>query len=319
MRDIVASGSTNIFNPQAPHAEAISHLFIVTLVICAVIFCIVTGMVIYSLVRFRWREGDPDPKQLAGNKTVEIIWTVIPMIIVTVLFVMTLRAMEVADPPAPKDPDLIVTGHQWWWEAQYPKSGVIAANEIHIPVGKPMSVRLDSTDVLHEFWVPQLTRKMTTVPHAKNHIWLQADQPGTYEGICSEYCGTQHAWMRFLVVAEPQEQFDAWQKAQLAPATATATATLAPDAARGWQIFQQMTCINCHAVGGTDAKARVGPDLTHLASRRQIGAGIAENTPENLRRWMHNPQEVKPGVKMPDFKLTDEQVAHLVSFFETLK
>lgn len=315
MSDSISSIPSSIFNPQAPHAQAISHLFVVTLFVCAAIFSIVTGAVIFSLIKFRWREGEAEPEQFAGNKTVEIIWSVIPLIIVIVLFALTVRAMQVSDPPAPKDPDLVVVGHQWWWEAQYPKSGVITANEIHIPVGHPMSVRLDATDVLHEFWVPELTRKMTTVPHAQNHIWLEADKPGTYAGICSEYCGTQHAWMRFLVVAESQEQFDAWQKAQLAPAPAPDT----PEKVAGWNVFRSMSCINCHAIGGTEAKARVAPDLTHLASRKQIGAGVIDNTPENLRRWMHNPQDVKPGVKMPNFNFTDEQLTQIVTYFETLK
>src|SRR5579862_6512987 len=150
MSDSISLVPSSIFNPQAPQAGAISHLFVVTLVVCAAIFAIVTGTIVYSLVKYRWREGEADPHQFAGHKTVEIIWTLIPLVIVIVLFAMTVRAMQISDPPPPKDPDLVVVGHQWWWEAQYPKSGVITANEIHIPVGKPMSVRLDATDVLHE-------------------------------------------------------------------------------------------------------------------------------------------------------------------------
>lgn len=307
-------GRGSIFDPQGPHAAAISHLFIVSLVICAVIFAVVTGIIVYSLARFRWREGEPDPKQSAGHKTVEIVWTAIPVVIVALLFGLTVRAMQLSDPPPAKNPDLVVIGHQWWWEVRYPKSGVITANEIHVPVGKPLCIRLDSADVLHEFWAPQLTRKMTTVPHANNSIWLQADKAGVYEGVCSEYCGTQHAWMRFRVIAEPQEQFDAWQAEQLKPSVA-----LSGDAAKGWQVFKQMTCINCHAVGGTEANARVAPDLTHLASRSQIGSGILANTPENLRMWMKNPQQVKPGVKMPNFNFTDEQLTQLVAFLQSLK
>lgn len=306
---------SSIFDPQAPHAQAISHLFIISLIVCAVIFACVTGGIIYSLVKFRWREGEADPQQIAGNKTVEIIWTAIPLVIVLVLFGMTVRAMQISDPPAPANPDLIVIGHQWWWEARYAKTGVIAANEIHIPVGKPFSIRLDSVDVLHEFWVPQLTRKMTTVPHAQNHIWMQADKAGTYEGVCSEYCGTQHAWMRFLVIAEPQAEYDAWEKAQL---TNVPIATNG-EAAQGWQLFKQMTCISCHAIGGTEANARVAPDLTHFASRRDLGAGVLRNTPENLRRWMRDPQAVKWGAKMPKFNLNETQLTQLVNFLEARK
>jgi cytochrome c oxidase subunit 2 len=236
-------------------------------------------------------------------------------VIVVVLFALTAHTMSVSDPPPAPEPDLDVIGHQWWWEARYAKSKVVVANEIHIPVGKALSIQLDAADVLHEFWVPELARKMTTVPRHPNHIWLQADRPGTYLGICSEFCGTQHAWMRFLVVAEPQEQFDAWEKAQLQPAAMPATDL----AAKGLALFMSMSCVNCHAINGTAAKAQFAPDLTHFASRRQLGAGIADNTPENLHRWLADPNHVKAGVKMPNFNFTDEQVTELTAYFETLK
>lgn len=312
---ILAAGSVlRVFEPDSPQAQAIFNLGVVVTIILAAIYVIVAGLIVFALMRFRWREGDPDPSQVAGNKRIEIIWTTIPCLIVVTLFVLTARTMTIADPLPTPDPDLVVVGHQWWWEFRYPKTGVIAANEIHIPLGKPFSLRLDSSDVLHEFWVPELTRKMTAVPGHPNHIWLEADKPGTYLGICSEFCGTQHAWMHFLVIAEPQADFDAWTKAQLQPAAAPEG-----EAAKGLALFQQMSCISCHAINGTPAHARVAPDLTHLASRRMLGAGIMDNTPQNLHRWLADPQKVKPGVLMPDFKLTDEQVNELVAYFETLK
>jgi cytochrome c oxidase subunit 2 len=304
-----------VFDPDSPQARAIVHLGIVAGIILAVIFVIVAGIVVYALIRFRWREGERDPRQFAGNKMIEFVWTAIPCVIVAALFALTARTMSISDPPPAPEPDLVVVGHQWWWEARYPKSGVIVANEIHIPAGRPQSLRLDSADVLHEFWVPELARQITIVPGHPNHIWLEADHPGTYPGICSEFCGVEHAWMHFLIVAEPQTEFDAWVKAQLQPAATPAAAA----AAKGLALFQQMSCVTCHAVKGTAANARVGPDLTHFASRKQLGAGIADNTPENLRRWLANPQLVKPGVKMPDFKLADEQLTQLVAYFETLK
>jgi cytochrome c oxidase subunit 2 len=266
-------------------------------------------------MRFRWREGEVDPNQLAGNKKVELVWTLVPCAIVVALFTLTVHTMSVSDPPPAAAPDLIVIGHQWWWEAHYPKSGAVTANEIHIPVGKALSIRLGAADVLHEFWVPELSRKMTTVPGHPNHIWIEADRPGTYLGVCSEFCGTEHAWMRFLVVAEPQGQFDAWERAQLQPAAPPTDSV----AARGSALFQSMSCLNCHAINGTTANAQVGPDLTHFASRRQIGAGITDNTPQNVRRWLENPHRFKPGVKMPDFKFTGEQITELTAYFETLK
>jgi cytochrome c oxidase subunit II len=202
--------SSNALDPQSPLARAIYDLGIVSTIILGLIFVIVTSGIVYAILRFRARAGDPDPKQIAGNKKVELTWTIIPFLIVLLLFALTIEAMNRSDPlPAPS-PDLVVTGHQFWWQADYPASGVTIANEIHIPAGKPLSVRLESKDVLHEFWVPKLTRKMTNVPGQPNHIWLQADKPGTYIGQCSEFCGTQHAWMRIVVVAEEPAQFEQW-------------------------------------------------------------------------------------------------------------
>jgi cytochrome c oxidase subunit 2 len=309
------SSVLRVLNPDSPQARSIFDLGVVAAIIFAIIFVIVAGIIVFALMRFRWREGEPDPHQLAGNRTIEIVWTAIPSVIVVALFALTARTMNLADPPPPPDPDIVVTGHQWWWEGRYPKSGVVVANEFHIPVGKPMSLRLEAADVLHEFWVPQLARKITEVPGHPNHIWLQANKPGTYLGVCSEFCGTEHAWMHFLIVAEPQAEFDAWEKAQLQ----TAATPAGGSAADGFALFQKSICANCHAINGATARAQVGPDLTHFASRRQLGSGIADNTPENLRRWMADPQRVKPGVRMPDFKFTDEQLTQIVDYLETLK
>jgi cytochrome c oxidase subunit 2 len=303
-------------NPQSPQARAIFNLAVLTAIVLAFIFAVVVAIVLYALLRFpRWREGEGDPEQKAGNVPMEIVWTVIPLAIVTGFFVLTARTMGISDPAPPPNPDLIVTGHQWWWEARYTRSGAVAANEIHIPVGKPIALKLDSADVLHEFWVPELARKMTNVPGHPNHMWIQADKPGTYLGVCSEFCGTEHAWMHFLIVAESREKFQTWEQAQLAPASPP----VSENAKKGLALFEQMSCVNCHAIKGTIASARVGPDLTHFASRRQLGAGIVANTPENLRRWLTDPQKVKPGAKMPDFKFTKEQVTELADYIETLK
>ena len=302
-------------NPESPQARAIFNLAIITGIVMAVIFAVVVGIVLYSLLRFpSWHEGEPDPEQGKGNRTIEIVWTAIPLVIVTALFALSARTMGISDPRPPPKPDIVVIGHQWWWEARY-ASGAVTANEIHIPVGKPVALRLDAADVLHEFWVPELARKMTTVPGHPNHIWIQAENIRTYLGFCSEFCGTQHAWMHFLIVAEPQEEFQKWEQAQLVPAPAPASQS----AQKGLALFEQMSCVNCHAIKGTIASAQIGPDLTHFASRKQLGAGIADNTRENLHRWLRDPQQVKVGVKMPDFKFTDEQVTQLTDYIETLK
>lgn len=316
---VIISETMTVLNPQAPGTQSGVNLGWITVAVCAGIFFIVMGIIVVALMRYRWREGEADPKQTAGNHTVELIWTAIPFVIVVFLFSLTVRTMGVADPPPPANPDLVVTGHQWWWEVRYPESGVVTANEIHIQVNKPYSVLLDSKDVLHEFWVAELTRKMTTVPGHPNHVWLEADKPGTYLGVCSEFCGTEHAWMRFTVVAQDKEDFEAWQKSQLVPAP---KATVG-DAANGSALFHSMSCVSCHTIddSGIPAGQRVeiGPDLTHFASRADFGGGISKNTPDNLRLWLKNPQEVKPGVKMPDFHFTDRQVNDLVAYIETLK
>jgi cytochrome c oxidase subunit 2 len=304
------------FEPESPFTRSIFHLGMVSTVVFALIFLIVSAIVLYAITRPGWREGEPDPHQLAGNTKLEMIWTAIPFFIVVGLTLGTAYTMKVADPAPPPNPDIIVAGHQWWWDARYPKSGVVVANELHIPAGKPVAIRLDATDVLHEFWVPELARKITAVPGHSNYLWIQADKPGTYVGFCSEFCGTQHAWMHFLVVATPEPQFAQWEQAQLRPATAPAAAG---SALAGASLFQQMSCVNCHAVNGTNAKARVGPDLTHVASRLELGAGVASNTPENLRRWLSNPQEVKPGVKMPNYNFTQEQLTQLVDYLRSLQ
>jgi cytochrome c oxidase subunit II len=284
--------TSNALDPQSPQARAIYDLGIVSTIVFVLIFVAVAGAIVYAIFRFRGREGEPDPDQFAGSERVEIIWTAIPFLIVVFLFVLTLRGMNRADPPPAPSPDLVVTGHQFWWEAQYPASGAVTANEIHIPIGTPLSVQLESKDVLHEFWVPELARKMTTVPGQPNHIWLQADKPGVYIGTCSEFCGVQHAWMRILVDA----------------------------AAKGLVLFQTSTCINCHSVRGvTGADTRVAPDLTHVASRRQLGAGILENTPANMRRWLKSPQHIKPGALMPDFNFTDQEIDELAEYLNTLR
>jgi cytochrome c oxidase subunit 2 len=305
-----------VFNPQSPQARAIFDLTIVVVVVMVVIFAVVVGIVLYALLGFpRWREGERDPEQGEGSKTIEIVWTAIPLAIVATLFVLSARTMGIADPPPPPNPDIVVIGHQWWWEARYTDSGAVVANEIHIPVGKPVALRLDAVDVLHEFWVPELGRKTTTVPGHPNHLWIQSDKPATYLGVCTEFCGTQHAWMHFLLVAEPEEEFQKWQQAQLLPAPPPSS----ENAQKGLALFEQMSCVNCHTIKGTIASATFGPDLTHFASRKQLGAGIVANTPENLRRWLRNPQQVKIGAKMPDFKFTDEQVTQLADYIETLK
>jgi len=309
-------GDSSPFNPSSPQAQAISDLFVWSLVVAGIIFALVAGLVFYSVVRFRSRPGAGEPRQLTGHTKLEIAWTITPALLLVVMFGFTIAAMSASDPPVgDRQPDLVVTGLQWWWQVEYPASGVVTANEVHIPVGKRLLVRLESADVIHDFWVPRLGPKRDMVPGHPNHLWLEADAPGTYLGACAEYCGEQHAWMRLRVIAQPQAEFDAWQQQQRqAPAAPTSG-----DAAEGAQLFQQRTCVNCHAIAGTPATARAGPDLSHLASRQTIGAGVLENTPDSLTNWLADPQAVKPGNHMPSLRLTDAELRTLVAYMESLK
>ena len=285
-------------------------VFKVVLLIAAVIFSIVACGVAYCLIRYRTRGAAVEPRPVFGSPGIEILWTVVPLMIVTGLFVITVRAMVAIDAPqeSGQAADLIVTGHQWWWDARYP-NGVVATEDIHIPVGRRLLVRVESTDVIHDFWVPELARKMDAVPGRPSFIWLEADRPGTYMGACSEFCGAQHAWMRFRVVAEPSAVFDAWLQRQAeSPAPATGAA------AEGERLFRTKKCSDCHAV----ASAK-GPSLAHLASREFLGGGISQNTPANLALWLTDPQAAKPGNRMPDTPLSANERDALLAYLESLK
>jgi cytochrome c oxidase subunit 2 len=299
-----------VFNPNSSQAGVITDLFYIILGICAVIFLIVCTLIGYSLVRFRHRGENLDPSQVTGNKTVEVVWTVVPILLIALMSYLTARAMTSLEAPY-ASPDLTVIGHQWWWEVRYP-SGVLTANEIHIPIGRKLLVRLESADVIHDFWAPRLARKLDMVPGHTNHIWLQADAPGTYLGACAEYCGNQHAWMRFTVIAEGPEQFAQWQQQQLQPMPAPTTA----EAKLGAKIFEDKTCANCHSLGTRWTAPPAGPDLAHLATRQTLAAGRLTNTFENLSRWLKDPQQFKPGVLMPNLQLKDQEVRALASFLE---
>ena len=295
--------------PASPQAAAISNLFVGTLIFLAAILALVTCLVIYAVIRYRDRPGAPEARQIFGSLRLEIIWTAVPILSLVVLTGFMMRTMTAGDPPsADAKPDLRIVAHQWWWEIIYLKSGVTTANEIHIPVGKQMLVDFRSADVVHDFWVPELGRKIDVVPGHPNRLWLEADHRGTYLGACAEFCGNEHAWMRIMVMADPPEEFAAWEKQQAATPPKSVTA----DEQLGAKIYQERICTNCHL-------RSVGPDLTHVASRRTLAAGALENTPENLKAWLHDPDDFKPGSNMPNFKLSDDEVRALVAYLETQK
>lgn len=301
------------FEPRSPQAAAIAHLFQNALLICGAVFLLVAVLVLYCVIRFRANDAT-EPRQIAGNTRLEIAWTLAPVLLLTWSLVLTARAMGASDPPVDRDPDVTIIGHQWWWEARYP-SGVVTANEIHIPAGKAIVVRLESADVVHDFWVPQLGRKIDATPGRAGSLWIEADQPGTYTGACAEYCGLEHAWMRILVIAEQPTNFDEWQRHELAPPVPPSGEL----AMHGAALFGAMTCVQCHSIGGTGGRARFAPDLTHLAERSTLGAGVLANTPGDLSRWLADPQAIKAGCHMPNAQLTDIQIRDFVAYFETLR
>ncbi|MBV9506301.1 MAG: cytochrome c oxidase subunit II [Acidobacteriia bacterium] len=302
-------------DPQSPEAQAIVRLFASYLVIAVTIFLIVSSLIAYSLIRYRARAGTQQPRQVTGSRPLEFTWTAIPLLIVASLFVLTVRTMAFVD--APQDltanPGLLVTGHQWWWEARYP-NGATAVNEIHIPTGTRLLARIDAADVIHDFWVPQLARKIDAVPGRPSFLWLDADAPGTYQGTCAEFCGMQHAGMRFQVIAEPPAVFSAWVEAQ---AQTPPEPTGGPSAA-GARIFRDQKCGECHAVSAADRAPRNGPPLTHIAGRNRLAGDLA-NTPENIGRWILTPQAVKPGNRMPAQHLSNTDAAAVTAYLESLR
>jgi cytochrome c oxidase subunit II len=317
---------SSIFAPVSTPAVKEADLAKMVLVLSAVVFVVVAGLVVYSVVRFRAGRGEQgtEPPQVYGSAQVEAAWTVIPIVIVIVLMLATGRVIHEiqAAPEPPNAVRVTVVGRQWWWEIRYPELGVVTANELHVPVSdsanrQPTFLTLESADVAHSFWVPRIAGKTDLIPNKTNRMWVEPHQPGTYLGQCAEYCGTQHAHMLLRVVAEPPEQFARWVEQQRQTAAATAPADSA--AAAGRRVFLGTACISCHTVGGTVATGRYGPDLTHLMSRETIGAGVAPNTRDRLRAWVRNPDDLKHGVLMPAMQLDDEQLDQLVEYLLTLR
>ncbi len=310
--------SLSTLDPRSSLAAPIVHLFWIVSIVMVAILSLVTVLVLYAAVRYKRQNGQGEPVQQFGRAKLEIAWTVGPILILAFIFVATIHAMNQSAPTAlsARQPDLVIIAHQWWWEARYTDTGVVAANEIHIPVGKRLYVRLESADVIHDWWVPQLGPKMDAIPGHPNFLWLEAESPGTYVGTCAEYCGAEHAWMRILVIAEAEADFEQWGSRQLQPAIQSSTTN---DAQEGSKLFQQFTCSACHSVvsGATDID--IGPNLAHIAARHTLAAGRLENTPANLIKWLSNPQAIKPDSHMPNFQLTDAQVRELAAYLETLQ
>lgn len=308
----------SMLNPSSQQAHQIYRLFNAYNAAAFSMLGFVILLTAYICIKYAKRKGsDRKPAQFKGSYKMEALMIGVPALLVAYFFYRTITTMRRVEPAveAHVKPDVIVTGHQFWWQVQYPNEGVTTANEVHLPVGKKLTIELHSADVIHSWWVPALGNKMDLVPGKTNYLTLTIDKPATYAGACSEFCGAQHAWMRLYIVAQDTAAFAAWAAANGQPAAPVTDAV----AAKGEAIFQTATCANCHQVQGTAAGKDVGPDLTHLFSRKRMLSGMLPMNKENLYKWISNPQAVKPGSYMPGFIFTKDTLEALVQYMTQLK
>ena len=304
--------------PKSDLAQWIQSLYIQVTIWDAIIFAIVVAAFILAVFVFSSRVGEAAPAAAASSDLgLEIAWTLGPTLVLLMISVPTIRTIFRSQPAvAPKGAlEIKVVAHQWWWEFDYP-DGAKASNELHIPVNRPIRLLLESPDVIHSFWVPQLGGKRDVVPGQINELTFVATVPGMYPGQCAEFCGLSHANMRFRTFVDSPEVFAKWDSAQLAGPVATPTRDEL--AAEGAKVFADSPCTTCHMIQGI-SKGYIGPDLTHFGSRTTLAAGVLPNTPENVARWIENPDEIKPGANMPPLLLPGPELNALVAYLESLK
>lgn len=312
---------------QAPHllkdmsadGRAIAWLLINYGILAFLVLAIIVGLVFFYCRRYAAKAGDDTGFREAQDEGgVETKFAIIVTLLVIGLGAYGLSVTWKIDSlPAEgqRQPDLRIVGHQWWWEIQYPGTEVVTANVAHIPTGKRLLVQLESADVVHDWWVAGLGRKMDAIPGRTNYFWMEAEEADTHEGACNEFCGLQHAWMRIRVVAQTPEDFQKWLDSQAQPALTPTTEA----AVRGGELFQEMSCATCHAIRGTAADVSIGPDLTHLASRPTMLSGKLPYSKDNLRAWLNDPQALKPGAHMPRFIFSEEELDQLTEYLDGLK
>jgi cytochrome c oxidase subunit II len=319
------STSTSIFAPDSTPADQIFGLSVFVLAVTGTIFAIVFGLLLYAAIKFRKRANDNlrEPLQIYGSDQLEMAWTVIPVLIVIVLFMTSARVIHaVQDARRPPGTiEVTVIGHQFWWEYRYPQYGFATANELHVPVSDPghptpTFLKLLSADTDHSFWIPRLAGKTDLIPNHPNSTWIDPHEAGLYLGQCAQYCGTQHAKMLLRASVDSRADFDRWVQAQ--QQIVRDESALSPEALEGRRVFNATACINCHAIAGTKADGRFGPDLTHLMSRETIASGVAPNNAAELRRWVQNPAAIKPGSLMPSMNLTDKELDEVTAYLLTL-
>lgn len=299
--------------PLSDNARSVNDVYTLITILAGLVMIGVLTLTLAFAVIFRERPGR-EAQQIHGNPRLEVFWTLIPVIIVVAIAVPSFQVIVDTTGDAPDESlEVVATGNQWWFEFEYPGLGVVTANELHLPVGQSVNVELRSEDVIHSFWVPQLSGKVDMVPGHNNRLWFTPEETGEYLGQCAEFCGTSHANMRFRVFVDTQEDFDAWIAEQAADA-----APAAGELAEGGQQIATTICAACHTIRGTNAAGVIGPDLTHLASRTTIASGILQNNETDLRAWLADPLAEKPGSLMPNLNLSDEQLDQLIAYLQGL-
>ncbi|MBI2205768.1 MAG: cytochrome c oxidase subunit II [Candidatus Rokubacteria bacterium] len=282
--------------------------------VSAAIIAIVFIGLAWVLLHFRERPGGPLPRQIRGHTLLELSWTIAPALVLLIIAIPTIQVIFRTQGAAPRGAlEVTVRGWQWWWEFRYPSLGVVTANELYLPVGQPVVLRLEGPDVIHSFWIPRLGGKRDVVPGRINQLTFTIDQAGEYWGQCAEFCGTSHANMRMQVIAVPRQEFDRWAARQKAPAPEPAEA-----AADGKAIYARSACVGCHTIRGVSAGA-IAPDLTHFGSRKTLAAGLLPNDLENLTTWIVDPPRVKPGAKMPAVGLNAAEARAVATYLLSLK
>ncbi|MDP9266245.1 MAG: cytochrome c oxidase subunit II [Chloroflexota bacterium] len=311
-------------DPQGPQAREIAGLYWIMFALAVIVLAIVLGALVYSGIRFRERPGH-SALQMHGHNVLELTWTVIPTIMVLSLSVLSFQRLNfVNDTRSDVGMTVKVEGRQWTWSYTYPDeprfrlsdgSTLVAGQELHIPVGMKVRLELSSKDVIHSFFVPGLGGKKDAVPGHETDMWIQADRPGSYKGQCTEFCGDGHADMLVLVVAHDQGDYDAWAKG----AVTAANLINDPATKAGRELFLALACSGCHTIAGTTAQGKVGPELTHIASKDSIAGVLRPVSEENLKKWISNPPGVKPGTQMPNLGLPPDNIDAIVKFLLTLK
>lgn len=308
-------------DPASDAAERIADLWWVLLGVSGAVVAVVTMLVL--VVAAKARAGRPARVPITRTESrfgVRLVFgagVAVPILILVALFALTLATLPAVSAPDEAEADFTVevVGNQWWWEVRYPDQGIVTANEIHIPAGRPVRIEVTTDDVIHSFWVPQLQRKIDLVPGRRNSILLESERTGVFRGQCAEFCGLQHANMAFFVVVEEPEQFEAWARANADPAAEPVTES----EERGQDVFLEIGCADCHTIAGTPADGDLGPDLTHLASRRSLAAGTIPNRRGYLAGWVVGPQHIKPGNKMPGLNIDGDQLQDLLAYLESLE